>query len=160
MDAKNISKILESLESALYGFAISPLNKENKQGGYFTLLDKKSGHILVTAQIGKIPDDKYKKYHDFSIEKARRVFKTNRFTSYATRDEKKNQYGGAISTNDHIFSFSGLPELADEALMIYVTTKLEYQALEEEGRKNMSTLNFFAAYENRNNIFLSVFICS
>ncbi|MFA5644582.1 MAG: hypothetical protein WC928_03610 [Patescibacteria group bacterium] len=107
-------------------------DRETDRRGYLTLLDGLSGKIIFTVPFGEIPDEKREKYFEFSQEKAKRLFenfsKKGHTTSFQSRDEEKQQYGGAIYINYHsgaiILSFSGMPELIDEAIMIVLADKL------------------------------------
>jgi hypothetical protein len=47
-------------------------------------------------------------------------FQIGHVSSWESRDPGHDRWGGAIRIEDLIFSFSGLPELADEALMLGV----------------------------------------
>ena len=53
-------------------------------------------------------------------------------TSFQSRNEEENKYGGAIYANYHsnisIFSFSGMPELIDEAMMLVLAKRLAIDA--------------------------------
>lgn len=100
--------------------------KEFDRSGFLTLMDGITGKILFTIPFGEIPEDKWELCFKFSQEKATRLFATGlplgHTTSYESRDTNKDQYGGAIYVNMHstavIISFSGMPELIDEAMML------------------------------------------
>jgi hypothetical protein len=107
-------------------------DRKTDRRGYLTLMDGLSGEIIFTVPFGEIPDEKREKYFEFSQEKAKRLFlnftEKGHTTSFQSRDEDKQQYGGAIYVNYHagaiILSFSGMPELIDEAMMITLADKL------------------------------------
>jgi hypothetical protein len=101
----------------------------NKSSGYFTIGNLLGDAPLAVIKIGDVPEEKAAKYFSFSQEKYNRLRKMysehGHMTSWQSRDESKDMWGGAIIVADldhnrHILSFSGLPELADEALMINV----------------------------------------
>lgn len=94
---------------------------EGKKGGYFCVADGLSGTPLLVALVGEIPLEKVEKYMEFAQEKARRLsFHIGHVSSWESRDPDHDQWGGAIRIEDMIFSFSGLPELGDEVLMLLV----------------------------------------
>jgi hypothetical protein len=107
-------------------------DRKTDRRGYLTLMDGLSGEVIFTVPFGEIPEEKREKYFELSQEKAKRVFenfsKKGHTTSFESRDEDKQQYGGAIYVNYHsgaiILSFSGMPELIDEAMMITLADKL------------------------------------
>ncbi len=92
---------------------------EDRTGGYFCLAEQ-NGRILTLTLLGTIPDlEKAKKYRHFAEEKALRLAEHSRHvSSWQSRDPKHDKWGGAIRTSNLIFSFSGFPELWDEALML------------------------------------------
>lgn len=95
----------------------------SRKGGYFTLADRKTGNIHFIDLFGEVSDEKTEKYRSFSLEKAQRVGRcldAGIKSSWQSRDPENNKWGGAIATYDFILSFSGLPELWDEALMLFV----------------------------------------
>lgn len=100
-----------------------------RTGGYLTVLsveDRPHSVPLLVVQIGELTTEKIIKYHAFSREKAARLALnyTEHRSSWQNRDPDRDQWGGAINTGRHILSFSGLPELADEALMLAVALEL------------------------------------
>lgn len=89
------------------------------RGGYLTIIDLKLSAILGTARIGAPPPKKFKKYFRLSAEKALRLLRHPKHnTSRQTRDIKRNKFSGAVRGSQFIVSFSGLPEIWDEALVI------------------------------------------
>jgi len=104
---------------------------KDRTGGYFCLLNHATGEFLIRPRvIGMVTDRaKRRKYQYLCMEKAIRlsVMEDERgvdVTSWQSRDEEKQRYGGAVLTEtDYIFSFSGLPELCDEAAMIIAAVK-------------------------------------
>lgn len=107
-------------------------DRKTDRRGYLTLMDGLSGEIIFTVPFGEMPDEKREKYFELSQEKAKRLFEnfSKKFhtTSFQSRDEENQQYGGAIYANYRsgaiILSFSGMPELIDEAMMIALADKL------------------------------------
>jgi hypothetical protein len=90
--------------------------------GFLTVFDN---NVLLSCQINLCPKDKADAYFTFSVEKARRLHAhPDHYTSFQSRDVESGKYAGAIVCRLHtILSFSGLPEMADEALMIFVAFK-------------------------------------
>jgi len=102
---------------------------EFKREGYLTLMDGITGEIIFTVPFGEIPEEKREKYFDISQEKANRLFSNvnmhlpnGHTSSWESRNIDENKYGGAIYFNCFstvfILSFSGMPELIDEAMML------------------------------------------
>lgn len=104
-------------------------SEENRRG-YFTLMNGTNGVINFTIPFGEIPNEKEEKYFYLSQEKATRLFSylNNHTTSFQSRNTEVDKYGGSIFVNYHtnlsIFSFSGMPELIDEAMMLVLAKKL------------------------------------
>lgn len=99
-----------------------------RKGGYLCLASLDSGVPLLARKVGDLnttPAEKRLKYLDLSQEKSKRLaFSPGYFSSYQTRNPTRDQWGGAIRTLYFILSFSGLPELADEALCILIAEEL------------------------------------
>ncbi|MCR4277813.1 MAG: hypothetical protein NUV85_02240 [Candidatus Berkelbacteria bacterium] len=95
---------------------------EGKIGGMFCLMDEATGLMVIEpTKIGEIANGKKGQYTAFCREKATRL-RENRanghFQSWESRDPESDKWGGAISDGNHIWSFSGLTEEQDEALML------------------------------------------
>ena len=107
--------------------------------GYLTILDARTGFIICTLPFLEIPVEKEELYFRLSQEKADRLYSwvnkhlpapNNHTTSYESRDESMDHYGGSVygefkafefNVQFHIqliLSFSGMPELIDEAMML------------------------------------------
>lgn len=97
----------------------------NKDYGYFSVFDTTDGgSFMLIMKIGFPPQVKNAKYLMLSQEKAIRLFShPGHSMSWESRNEQENKWGGAVRGVSEIFSFSGLPELADEALMLFVLHK-------------------------------------
>ena len=93
--------------------------EQRRFGGYLTVLDIRTGKVLVILACGIIPEDKKDKYLSFSQEKASRLFKhEGHKTSYESRDESNLMFPGAIRGEEGIYSFSGHQPDVDEAISI------------------------------------------
>lgn len=104
----------------------------DRYGGYLSILDIATGTWLVREQrVGRVDDpEKAAKYAGLSVEKAERlrtaIATHGHVSSRQSRDPERGRWGGAIRTQDYsdecrdgiILSFSGLPELADEAFVV------------------------------------------
>jgi hypothetical protein len=109
---------------------------EKNQKGYFTMMNGRTGEILLTIPFGKIPEEKKAKYFKLSQEKAKRLYSeiisnpsNPPTTSYQSRCVEEDKYGGAILLifNDWskwILSFDGTTELKNEAMMMALADKL------------------------------------
>lgn len=112
------------------------------KGGYFRLYHVTTPHdytSMITLYKGWIGGsankDKLPKYEIVSVEKAIRLMKSKRDTSWLTRNPGEGEWGGAFvlftDTNELpdkaqslVFSFSGLPELCDEAAMALTALRM------------------------------------
>jgi len=87
------------------------------------------GKILPDSQI---PSEKLSAFLVNSQEKADRLtHKINDVSSYQSRNPEKSRYGGGIRCIGWVFSFSGLPELPDEALMLTCAVRLDIIDIQE-----------------------------
>jgi len=112
------------------------LNKEEvpRRSGYFTLRNRIDGRVLLHCQISQCPnEDKAAKWAYFSLhEKGPRLLKhPDHVSSFQSKNEEAAQYAGAIAVSDLVLSFSGLPELADEAVMLTLAFMLKWATSEE-----------------------------
>jgi hypothetical protein len=105
--------------------ALSLMGDPNRKGGYFCLSRTNARRILLVTQIGEIDsDEKADKYRLFCQEKSIRLACwPDHVSSFQSRNESAEQYGGAILTSEYILSFSGFPELWDEACMLEVVRR-------------------------------------
>lgn len=94
---------------------------KGRKGGYFSVFDEIYESPLAIIRIGKPDINLAKDYFEFSPEKAIRLRAlAGDLSSWQSRDDKNKKWGGSIRTKtpEIILSFSGLPELADEAIML------------------------------------------
>jgi hypothetical protein len=90
-----------------------------REGGAFCLANAGLGIPYRVALVGHPNPEKVSKYVDFCQEKSRRLaFNLNHVSSWESRNPDADQYGGAIRCQILILSFSGFPELGDEAIML------------------------------------------
>jgi hypothetical protein len=105
-----------------------------RAGGVLTVL-RRNGQLLLHAELGTIPEEKWEKYHRLSVEKAVRLCKNfNHVSSWQSRDVMLKKYGGAIRAGDYILSFSGLPELCDEAFVTVLALIFKFFNLNEASK--------------------------
>ncbi len=132
----NIGNIIDVVDYLVGECAKLPNNpRPESKSGYFTLRSTKDDRPLIKVQIGECPIDKYAKYHFFSWEKSQRLLANmankNHLSSWQSRVEEEEMYAGAIVADDFILSFSGLPELADEAVMLVTALFLGWANYQE-----------------------------
>lgn len=123
-----ISELMESFRLLLP--VLNILKKEDepvRTGGYFRLwqrLEEEGRYIEVaTMSVGelgvRLPD-----YLRFSHEKAQRLSELRgHVSSWQSRNEAAEMYGGAICAGPFILSFSGLPERWDEVFMLLIARR-------------------------------------
>ncbi len=106
---------------------------DQRRGGYFCLLrynDHQGEWASMNFKCGSVPQGS--RARAFCNEKARRVLELGATSSWMSRDPEKNQWGGAVRVHqDVIFSFDGLPEDTNEALVLVLAVELELLNLEE-----------------------------
>lgn len=122
-------EIIERLEKIIQIYD-TYLNKEKVSNilpsGYFTLSDAVFGRVMLLCQIGICPDDKAEIFFQNSLEKGQRLFSNfahQHKSSWQSRDGIA-KFAGAVFIPQLILSFSGLPELADEAIMLMLAINL------------------------------------
>jgi hypothetical protein len=92
---------------------------KDREGGCFCLADAVGGFPYAVVFIGSMLVEKSQKYLALSQEKALRLaLNPNHRSSWESRDPDKQKWAGAVRVGDLIFSFSGLPDLGDEAIML------------------------------------------
>jgi len=90
-------------------------------GGYFCLADTVNGRPWFICSFGIMLEEKWPRYLHFAQEKALRLaVNPSHESSWQSRNEEEEQWGGAIRAGQYILSFSGLPEKWDEALCLAV----------------------------------------
>lgn len=107
------------------------LDKPGRTGGYFRLDRVNEVPIIDRMRFGSIRADKGKKYHFYAGEKVGRFIEyEGHISTYQSRDDTpedwmEKRYGGGIQTDwNYRLAFSGLPELADEALVLRIAIRL------------------------------------
>ncbi len=130
-----IEKIIETAKeifnAPMFLETMNPDSPEipERTGGYLCILSNDREHDndtpLAHHPFGIIKKEKHDRYVKLSEEKARRVQNSNItiLSSWETRNEAEDKKGGAIRVGEYILSFSGLPELGDEAFMLAVAAQ-------------------------------------
>jgi hypothetical protein len=101
------------------------LQKEEKEkytGGYFCLTDVDNPECpRFMMYLPTLFPERQSKCFRLSLEKAQRLLEhPTDCSSWQSRNQNDSKWGGAVRWGDFAFSFSGLPELKDEALMLYL----------------------------------------
>lgn len=124
---------IEGVTTDAVKMVIAHLNDPNRQGGYFCLVEKEGNPLALPTLvlgIGAVPAEKGPKYIAFTQEKAKRLAEhLDHVSSWQSRNPDEDKWGGAIVAGPYIFSFSGLPELADEAAMALAAVELDYMTI-------------------------------
>ncbi len=127
MNTRQIMLLLLHVESILEDClgVIGPQDPP-RTGGHFRVYDLNTGDQIVWCSVGEVNGERGAKYARFSREKAVRLQNTHKelghSSSWQSRDKGQEMWGGAVALKKAglIFSFSGLPEKADEALCLVV----------------------------------------
>ncbi len=110
----------------------------HRKGGWLCIL-RPDGEVFIHQRIGKTSSEKDERYKHLSAEKALRLHAhPGHRTSWQSRDPALDRWGGAIRTIDGwVFSFSGLPEAWDEALMIGIVGFIDVEV--DEHRSELAS---------------------
>lgn len=116
------------------GRVVAELDDPKERGGYFCLAERIGNPTALptlTLGIGTVPAEKGPKYLALAQEKARRLAEHayEHTSSWQSRSPEESRWGGAIVAGHYLFSFSGLPEIADETAMLITAMELEYLTL-------------------------------
>lgn len=103
------------------------------KGGYCTVYNRITGEVVTTFQVGKPAVEKAERYRTLSVEKCTRLARTHvehgHVSSWQSRDEGRDLWGGAIMAGEHIISFSGFaPDTVDEAIVVKAARELGWLA--------------------------------
>ena len=105
--------------------SVLPKEEQERTGGYFTIYrgitSDNTSYEMFGRLVGIVPKEKEDRYRAFSAEKALRLsLHDDHVSSFQSCDETNNKWPGAVRRDKEcdIFSFSGLPWKADEALML------------------------------------------
>ena len=134
--ASEILKIVETVRNSVEMLQFIPGFPKDRTAGYCTVVSKYDGRPLLAFQVGECKPEKFEQYWAFSQEKAYRLARlihARHVSSWQSRDENLRRFGGAIRAGDYIFSFSGLPEKADEAVMLRTAILCGYMTASEAG---------------------------
>jgi hypothetical protein len=139
-----------------------------KQGGYLVVVNHRNEELVLLAKVGQISKELTHKCETLAREKAWRLCNyVDDWTSFESRDveakvvvydyswpqrpaytDSWGKWGGAVRGNRYIFSFSGFPELLDEAMMFVLAIKMgeldEEWVIERFGARNKYLVPFLA----------------
>lgn len=136
-----LKHVLDTMAIALAEVLAHPENTDKeRKGGYVYLYDIKDNVSLMHLSVGDLanrPKEKVTKYIEFSQEKAMRLLSwlpQGNVSSWQSRNEPIEKYGGAIRARRYILSFSGLSEHQDEAVCALTALRLGWINLDEVHR--------------------------
>lgn len=124
-----------AIAKAAFNNVLRLIGDPERTGGYFIAADLSNGRIWAIIMLGEISsDEKAEGYLLNSEEKVKRLFsRPGDVSSFQSRNPEEGKYAGAIRMNTQIFSFSGLPELWDEALVLEIAIRIGTHLLTKEG---------------------------
>lgn len=109
------------------------LHDRPTHGGYFTVACGATGVALCVQGIGEVYVEKAPRYlFNSAVEKPKRLAEHDGHLSsfqsadLEVSDSQRSKYAGAVRAGNRILSFSGLPELLDEAIVLVVGVQLHY----------------------------------
>lgn len=143
VDVNTKTQILTAAEWVLLT-AVALLGFEgitDKRGGYLCVTES-NGQPFLLSRFGVVPFEKAEKYYGLSQEKGTRLLlHPEHLTSFESRDSDARvgnevgnpwgKWGGAVKGKNYNFSFSGFPELLDEASMFALAIRLGEQNQDE-----------------------------
>ncbi|MFA4999416.1 MAG: hypothetical protein WC519_01680 [Parcubacteria group bacterium] len=135
-----------SIVLGILGKICTLIEDEFRKGGYLAFVDKKG--LAFKTSVGSFLEEKEEKNRSFSQEKAERAFRTV-MPSFETRDPDNEKWGGGIFAGEYGIGFSGLPELADEALAVWLAEELKlisHDEAEEITSKSGSNIYYNLKY--------------
>ena len=131
MCLKHLPDLFDELNEALPA-------EDRRGGGWFCIREERDQAPLVIVRVGGQPLEKSNASMRRCQEKAASLqSRSGDVSSYQSRNESQDQWGGAIRWDQYILSFSGLPEKADEVLMIMLAQMEEWA---DAGIKRLSHL--------------------
>lgn len=125
--------------------------EEIRTGGFFVM--GVDGEAILAAVIGRLHIEDLRKCRSLANEKIIRLYRNDKhICSWESRRPESSQWGGAVRIRSVIYSFSGLPELWDQAAMLCVAIELrelEMREAEEISKRCGSESHqiFVALYE-------------
>lgn len=129
------------------------IRDEGRTGGYFCMMCRRPPNTTpeFIMRVGTIPkEEKAGKYFRLAQEKAARLrdhLGEGHVSSWQSRNPDKDEWGGAIATRNFIFSFSGFPEEADEAIMLLAAISvLELSPEDADEIARVSANNIFRRF--------------
>ncbi len=152
--SRNAKKVINvACEIIKNDYSIPKDKRKLATAGYLTIAYA-SGRVISIESIEPTGDFANMERADaclvFSQEKARRLSEKTDLTSFESRDPANKKYGGAIKVGGDkkfkIISFSGLPELWDEASM-FMTAIL---SIEDDEARRLFTKKALDIYYGRN----------
>jgi hypothetical protein len=107
------------------------------KGGYFAIAGTAKVLVPTVMPVGIFPAEKGMFYYMYVLEKMTRLFfHPGHLLSRESRDLQNKMYCGAVRVTGYIISFSGLPEDADEAVMVEFAYR--YGLITDEYRKTIA----------------------
>jgi hypothetical protein len=111
-------------------FFLSGCEIKDRAGGYLCVMDTNGG-VLYLEKVGLVRPEKEERYKYLAQEKCHRLLINPRHaTSYHSRDETKDCWGGAVRIPSGAIGFSGLAELDDEAFVLTIAVVAKALPLE------------------------------
>ncbi|RJQ36432.1 hypothetical protein C4552_04045 [Candidatus Parcubacteria bacterium] len=113
-----------------------PTDEPERSGGYFCLLERDDLAPTAMVRVGNPAPARLAEYLSRAGAKAHRLrgHSDQEPSSWVTRNLLLGRhYGGAIRAGEYILSFSGLPELAEEAAMLLAAWRLGWLTRDQAG---------------------------
>jgi hypothetical protein len=152
VDGHSVAEVRVAAENIVYAYSLLPIKGKNgtqrradQEGGMLTILNSHNGEIrMETDPIGFFFSHEKTKYALFSREKGKRLFENHpNVSSFESRNPDEKKFGGAIVAQHLIVSFSGLPEVGDEAVCLVLAVHFKWLTLAESAKITAISKNIY-----------------
>lgn len=149
---------LSQLLEQLIKLANESIPSENrKHGGYFTPRSLKTGRILISFPIGRIPINRYDEYLELSLKQGLELFNHKHFHTLRELHKPAHVIPGAIRGKECIYSFFGHDDEVNEALTIISFMFLE-PSTPQNIKECLGLVKYYCGEMSPRNPYLKTFI--
>lgn len=121
-----INNLVLNLIDYANGLLVLDDPKLSRTGGYLTIMNRRTGEIVLILAIGSFSTEKSEKYFNYSVGKARQLYR-HRLEHWSSAQSAADGFPqGAIIIGDYIWSFSGHESGVDEAISAVAGVKFSF----------------------------------
>ncbi len=134
--------ILEQAVKLLPIFLNAHEKKLGDRKGIYLMIVSKGKTTPIGRIIGVLPPEKVVVKADFAREKIKRIMlNDHQYSSFESQNIAEMQFGGAIVTNNFIFSASGFPPALDEKFVLLLALMVSEISFQDAGQIEMHREN-------------------